>query len=242
MRKGKYRHILKDGKKSKKPDSFYEKYLYTFEELLKAELSVLRQCLSAPNGTAVIGAKTKWGNEHWIRNEYLRREMNNLPPMAALDEFCYGPTISAAVPRQQWVDLHNQFPDKVIDMKNVHLKQSMIGRGLYTLPLEWWYGVFPQNEIFFMCTEELSDQTGDALNELGTFLGLPMNQYNFSQSIASGAYNVAGHHGYDTEIPWSTIKTSTKVPLSIEFRKELQEFIRPYNERLFALVGRRCKW
>lgn len=32
------------------------------------------------------------------------------------------------------------------------------------------------------------------------------------------------------------------IPLSAELKKELLEFIQPYNERLFALTGKRCQW
>jgi hypothetical protein len=32
------------------------------------------------------------------------------------------------------------------------------------------------------------------------------------------------------------------IPLSDQVRQELEDFVRPYNERLFNLVGRRCNW
>jgi hypothetical protein len=248
IRRGKFKHIPSD-RHNEKPDSFYEQYLFSFEDMMKAELRVLKKCLAAPNGAAIVGARQRFAGKPWAQGEYNRRQRLGLPPMADLDEFCYGKALSFKVPRVQWVDLTNQYPEKVIELKNVHLKQSLIGRGLYTFPLEWWYTVFPHNELYFVCTEELQDRSGQSLNNLGDFLGLPQNQYNFSESVATGAFNVGGHRGYDKEIPWSEIekdqqtkKNKTEIPLSAEFRKELEAFVRPYNERLFALVGRRCDW
>jgi len=139
---------------------------------------------------------------------------------------------------------------QIIDKNNLHLKQSFIGRGLYALPLEWWYIHFPKEEIFFMCTEELSDLSGAPMNNLGNFLGLP--SFNFSEVVQGGAYNVGGHKGYDKETSWVEIEEETNVtvatttqqdiPLSDDFLRELKAFILPYNERLFALTGRRCDW
>jgi hypothetical protein len=40
----------------------------------------------------------------------------------------------------------------------------------------------------------------------------------------------------------STDETGTEIPLSDEFQKELEEFIRPVNERLFELIDRPCNW
>jgi hypothetical protein len=242
MRFGRFPHIPRDTKKEK-PDSFYEQYLYTFEEMVVAELKVLNECLSTTNGSAIIGAKMRWGDQSWIKHEFTRRTTLGLPPLAALDEFCYGDILNANVPKKQWIDLNEKYPEKVIDATNVHLKQSIVGRGLYTLPLEWWYGAFRTNkELFFVCTEELSDRSGKGLNQLGDFLGLPVNQYNFSESIAGGAYNVAGFRGYDQEVPLDMLENKSEIPLSKNVRKMLDEFVKPYNERLFDLVGRRCDW
>ena len=82
------------------------------------------------------------------------------------------------------------------------------------------------------------------MNRVGEFLGLPRYD-NFSAVVQGGAYNVGGHRGYDHEISWNQLKQEHKsddIPLTDEFRKELEEFIKPYNERLFEMTGRRCDW
>lgn len=235
-----------------KSDDYYEKYLFSFEDMMRAELIVLRQCLSAPMGSSVKGARDAYGSKPWAKHEFERRQKEKLPPLVDLDGFCYGEQVDKKVLRRQWTELMEQYPEKVIIKKNVHLQQSFIGRGLYALPLEWWYVVYRPSDIYFVCTEEMRDMSGAPLNRLGQFLGL--SSYNFSRAVSQGAYNVGGHRGYDKEISWTELQeeenvnateslvATKEIPLSDEFRKELDEFIRPYNERLFQLVGRRCDW
>jgi hypothetical protein len=240
------------GIKPQQDDSYYERYLFSFEDMMVAELEVLRECLATPNGSAVNGARETWGSQSWAQPEYARRDKLRLDPLVDLDGFCYGEAVNKKIIRQQWANLMEKYPNKVIEERNVHLKQSMIGRGLYALPLEWWYAVFNTSDIYFLCTEELDDMTGEPINKLGQFLGLP--SYNFSETVSRGAYNVGGHEGYDKEVSWSELEnerisnttddsaSEQEIPLSIEFRRELEEFIRPYNDRLFELIGRRCDW
>jgi hypothetical protein len=245
MRKGVMYGIKKD-----QPDSYYHEFLFSFEDMIKAELEILRECLSIPNGSAVSGAKIAWGKKSWAIAEYERRDRFELDPLVDLDGHCYGGPVNPSIIRKQWTNLFSQYPKKIIPNQNVHLTQAMIGRGLYTFPLEWWYAVFDNNEIYFVCTEELKDMTGEPLNQLGKFLGL--HSFNFSEIVSRGAYNVGSHHGYDNEVPWNELEsegtnnvsegTTSTIPLSDEVRKELEDFVRPYNERLFKLVGRRCNW
>jgi hypothetical protein len=229
-------------------DEFYEQYLFSFEDMVKAELKVLRECF-ASKGPGVVGARKKYSRQQWIKPEFERRKKLGEPPLVDLDGYCYGGVVSADVPRKQWAELVAAHPEKIILSQNLHLVQSFIGRGLYTFPLEWWYAAFPQSQMHFVCTEEMSDMSGGPMNEVGEFLGLP--KYNFSSIVMKGAYNVGGHKGYDNEVSWSTIEEESTsqgdeskkdIPLSDEFRRELADFVRPYNERLFALTGRRCDW
>lgn len=248
LRTGKIYGIQKD-----QPDEYYLDYLFSFEDMIQAELQILRECLSVPNGSAVSGAKSSWGKKQWAKKEYERRDKLGLDPLVDLDGHCYGGEVNFTVTRRQWTNLYAKYPKKVIPSNNVHLTQAMIGRGLYTLPLEWWYAVFNSSDIYFVCTEELKDMTGEPLNQLGQFLGL--HSFNFSQIVGRGAYNVGSHRGYDNEVSWNELQVeslsntsdsesadSEAIPLSDQVRRDLEDFVRPYNERLFKLVGRRCKW
>ena len=228
-------------------ETYYEQFLFSFEDMLEAELKWLRSCLAVPNGAAVEGARDSYaGSQPWL-SEYERRQSEGLDPLVDLDGSCYGAEISKEVVRGQWAELMEQYPEKVITKSNVHLVQSFLGRSLYVLPLEWWYAVFDPSEIYFICTEELQDMSGEPLNDLGQFLGL--SSFDFSAAVQKGAYNVGGHRGYDKEISWNEFNASRaadearlEIPLTEELRQEVEAFVQPYNERLFQLVGRRCNW
>lgn len=236
-----------DGIPKKKGQDFYKPYLFSFQQMMEAELKQLKSCLTAPNGSAVKQVREKYGSDEAWAGEFERREQEGLPPMATLGTECYGNSLNDGALREQWIDLKEQYPEKIILNKNVHLQQALIGRSLYTIPLEWWYAMFDRSDLYFICTEELRDLSGDPLNDLGQFLGLP--SFNFSSAVQRGAYNVGGNRGYDKETSWDSYKSArendtdrTEYPLTDEFRQELEDFIRPYNERLFQLVGRRCDW
>jgi hypothetical protein len=261
IRKGLFNHIPTNLPN----DHDYETYLFSLEDLLRAELHHLQACLAVPNGSAVAGARDKWAKpSSWAHTEFERRSILGLPPLVSLDEHCYGDRIDAKTPRRQWKNLVQQHPNKVIKLPNGHLIQAILGRSLYVLPLEWWYIVFPPRDIYFVCTEELRDKTGESMNYVGQFLGLP--SFNFSTVVQRGVYNLGGHQGYDQATPWEQVegetsqrgmaqlrltKNSTTIAthvfasllvLSDDFRRDFEEFIKPYNERLFQLVGRRCNW
>mmetsp|Transcript_28140 Transcript_28140/g.39587 ORF Transcript_28140/g.39587 Transcript_28140/m.39587 type:complete len:566 (-) Transcript_28140:1409-3106(-) len=247
LRRGRH-HAVGRGKS----DEEYQKYLFTFEELVRAELKNLRDCLK-PGGRGELHARNDWYKYDWAKAEFDRRQHEGMPALIELDKHCYGNTVSKTVPRAQWTELVAKNPDKIINMPNIHLVQSIIGRSLYTLPLEWWYANFPSKEIYFVCTEELRDVTGEPMNELGQFLGLP--SFNFSDVVGEGMYNVGFNQGYDKPTSWEDVEKAensedgfgrrmdkSEIPLPDDLRKEVLEFIQPYNERLFKLTGRTCNW
>ena len=246
-------------------DYYRENHLFSFEEMLKAELKVLRECLE-PGGRGERKAKERFGKMAWAIDEFQRREQQGLPPLIDLDEHCYGNKVKHLVPRRQWADLIEANPDKIINLPNLHLVQSFIGRSIYALPLEWWYIAFPPEDIYLVCNEDMRDNTADMLNRLTSWLGLP--DFDFSDVVSQGMYNVGGHQGYDKATPWEDVdpdagdagdiepqygmqkedehdlleEREENIPISEELRKELLDFVRPYNERLFELTGQRCSW
>jgi len=228
-------------------DDYYQKYLFSFEEMVVAELRHLQQnCLDEVNGTAITGAEKEYMEYGWVNDETLRRKEQGLPRLADIDGHCYGNRVNSHVLRQQWNELQTANPEKVILDHNTHLIQSFIGRSLYALPLEWWYARFGDAPIYFVCTEELSDTTGRGVAQVARFLGLP--NYDFSETVQKGAFNVGGHRGYDKEVTWEVIANDTHhvsidsvIPLSDEVLKQVKSFLQPYNERLFHLTGRRCR-
>jgi len=242
------------------PDREYlEKYLFTFEEHMQAELRVLQSCLAQPNGAAIAGARNKWGRYRWGTQAYAdweerqrekqggsnSNDTSSYDMLADLDGFCYGKQVNDTVLRPQWAELQMKNPQKVIMDKNVHLLQSHLGRSIYVLPLEWWYTQYRDEDVFFVCTEELQDLSGQSMEPLRQWLGLP--QFNFSSILQQGAFNVGGNGNaaYDKETSWDKAASTgmaTNIPISDELREQIMDFMEPYNERLYKLVGKRCRW
>jgi hypothetical protein len=250
-------------------DEYYEPYFFSFEELVKAELQQLRNCL---HGFGPEKTRSQWYHLSWTQPEFDRREKEGLDPLIDLDGLCYGhKKVNDTVLREQWAELQMKHPERHIPPSNAFLTQAIIGRSLYVFPMEWWYILFDSKDILFYCTEDLSD--AEKFNDFSMQLGLP--SYNYSEVMGQGAFNVGGHRGYDKATSWEELQEEEKeqvdpsssssatldvssssknddtkkddsaddgIPLSAELRQEVLDFVRPYNERLFQLVGKRCEW
>ncbi len=244
-----------------KTEKFYQDYLYSFEELAWAELATLKECLQ-PGGRGETYSYNHYGKYNFFHGTFESRANSSKTPLIDLDGACYEATKSRYVPRVQWNELAKRIPDKILDLPNLQLTQSIIGRGVYVFPLEWWYEVFASTSaqkedwIHTICTEDMGDYPVDTMDDVSSFLGLP--EFDFTNTTSVGRYNVGGHRGYDTlttadeeadEHDEQVSSTSESKPSSIdltsisdELMTELMEFYRPYNERLFTLIGRRCAW
>jgi hypothetical protein len=235
----KRKHNLRKGEKEKLDDYYIENNLFSFEELITAELEVLRRCLHMGVGEMKTSLKYK-KLDQW-RPEFSRREENKLPGLIVIDEYCYGNQISQSVPRRQWEGLVQQYPDKIINVPNIFLVQSLIGRSLYTFPLEWWYAIYPKDDLYIVCNENLKHETAKTMSDLSDFLGLP--EYDFTEAVSAGMYNVGDHRGYDKPTKWDpNNETAPQIPISDQLKEEFLTFVQPYNERLFKLMGKRCNW
>mmetsp|Transcript_16231 Transcript_16231/g.30699 ORF Transcript_16231/g.30699 Transcript_16231/m.30699 type:complete len:553 (+) Transcript_16231:4385-6043(+) len=222
---------------------YYEKYVFSFEEMVRAELKLLRECLT-PGGRGEEGTRDAYGSQDWAAPELERRQRHGESALISLDASCYGDRISDAVPRRQWTDLVEEYPDKMINLPNLHVVQSLVGRSLYTLPLEWWYALYPREDLHIICNEDLRYKSNESMSNVTEFLGLP--PFDFSEVTGAGMFNTGGNTGYDTVTKWDEstgVAASTDdIPISAELRKEYMEFVQPFNERLFQLIGKRCNW
>jgi len=155
----------------------------------------------------------------------------------------YGGEVSKDVPRRQWQDLVERYPNKVINVQNLHTVQSLVGPSLNTLPVEWWYALYRKEDLYLFCNEDLRYRTADSMSDVSDFLGLP--SFDFNDVVNAGPYNVGDHTGCNIITTWnstSTAPSSDGIPISDELRKEYMDFVKPYNERLFELAGKRCNW
>jgi len=97
---------------------------------------------------------------------------------------------------------------------------SMLSRGFYAEQLENWYKVFPKNQILIIQSEEFIKNPNKVMNDIFDFLDLP-------------------HY----EIPDTSKKNKIHYdPMKKETRSDLIKFFRPYNEKLYSLIGRNFNW
>lgn len=217
---------------------FNENSIFSFEDLIAAELKVLKDCLK-PSGKAEKVANSTYGSKFWAIEEISRRETSGLPPMIAIDESCYGGRVSSSVPRYQWTELAEKYPKKKINVPNLHLVQSLVGRSLYTLPLEWWYAVYPKDSLYLVCSEDLRYRTSETMTNLTKFLGLPAFDFTNATSVM---FNIGDRPGYDKATESNSIQPPEKIPISDGLKKDYMNFVAHYNQRLFELVGKSCHW
>jgi len=194
-----------------KTDQYYrQRHLFSFEELAFAELKMLKECLEY-GGRGEQWTNKRFGTkpDQFFYEAIQRRNMNknditsDSPPLVNLDEACYMATRSQYVPRAQWTDLAKLHPNKTLALPNLQLVQSLVGRGVYSHPLEWWYEVFSHSDVIDMedrihvvCTEDMANIPETTMESITSFLGLPA--FDFENVTDVGRYNVGGHRGYDT--------------------------------------------
>jgi hypothetical protein len=97
---------------------------------------------------------------------------------------------------------------------------SMLARGFYAEQLENWYKIFSKDQILIIKSEEFATETNKIMNNIFDFLELP--QYNIPDNSKKNKIH------YE--------------PMKKETRDDLIEFFRPYNEKLYSLVGRNFNW
>ena len=112
-----------------------------------------------------------------------------------------------------------------IDKNNVDeyynfVHTSMLARGFYAEQLETWYKIFPKNQILIIKSEDFAIQTNKIMNEIFNFLGLE----NFNILDNSKKNKIM----YE--------------PMKEETRKELIEYFRPYNKKLYSMINRNFNW
>jgi hypothetical protein len=245
-------------------DLYYLKnHMFSLEELARAELQSLRHCLK-PGGQGEKYTRNRYAKykDSFFYKSINQRMISDFPNFVHLDGACYQESSSLTVPRVHWTALGKQHPNKILALPDLHLIQSIIGRGLYNFPLEWWYEVFGnnskdrENRIHVVCNEDMANRSIETMENVTRFLGLPGFD-SWGNVTDVGYYNVGGHRGYDTitqvdndedesesDFGESAIDRAmahlTNIPDSL--MSELMKFYHPYNERLFDLIGKRCPW
>ena len=97
---------------------------------------------------------------------------------------------------------------------------SLLARGFYAEQLEKWYKVFSKEQIFIIKSEEFANDTQKIMNDVFQFLEL--KNFNIQDTSKKNKKH------YE--------------PMKNETRKDLIEYFRPHNEKLYELIGRDFGW
>ena len=121
--------------------------------------------------------------------------------------------------------------DKINIQKNEHTPKNMnyfqtvvensyLARSFYEEQLQIWFKHFPKNKFLIISTEELAFSTDKSLEKIFTFLG------------------VSNHKIFDL-----TKQNKADYPqMNSDTRKMLLDYFRPFNEKLYLLLGYRLDW
>lgn len=99
---------------------------------------------------------------------------------------------------------------------------SYKSRGMYVDQLARYSALFPRDQLLVLKAEDLFTDTGASLREVYGFLGIDheyLPKYLHPRNVG----------GYDKNVP-------------TDVYEYLREFFQPYNERLYAYLGRRFDW
>ena len=101
------------------------------------------------------------------------------------------------------------------------VKPAYVQTGIYFYQIEKYYNLFPKENILIIEHSELQNNHNNAIEKICNFLNLPF------ETLPQKKINVSvkeNKHDYDDVL------------------KKLNEFYKPYNEKLFQLIGKRYNW
>ncbi|PTX50128.1 sulfotransferase domain-containing protein [Melghirimyces profundicolus] len=104
--------------------------------------------------------------------------------------------------------------------KTKHIVYSYLDRGKYVEQLQRWLKVYPGNQILVIRSEDYFNNPSESLNQTLNFLGLPTQDIELGYIPNKGIYT----------------------PMNPSTRKRLVNYFRPYNQRLYKLLGRNMDW
>ena len=195
---------------------------YTAESLKALKFIVM---LREPVSRAVSSWKYKvqCGKEHRSLEKAIKEGMFQVTSserMLSLKDF----QIGSETFRNHWESAILDAPGRTCSPFKDH-----VGKGVYSLQLELWFSIFSNREHYkFIPLESLRDRPKNTVRDVLEFVGLESTEEcNQSTQIR---YNGSKPSG---------VKLSAEDLRAIE---RLKEFYRPYNEKLYAMIGRKLGW
>ena len=129
-----------------------------------------------------------------------------------------------------YYSINSRCPYRKVDPHNIIL------RGLYFYSVIHFLQIFPSSQMKIVISEDLKvntlqekTKTNDILQDLFSFLDICPFQYD---PTLLEPVHVTGSSQIVKDVP----------PISIELREKLKQFYKPYNQALYALIGRDLGW
>lgn len=101
-----------------------------------------------------------------------------------------------------------------------HRHYSYCGRSRYVEQLPRWMNLFPQEQLLILNSEELFANPATTVKQTLAFLNLPAEVNSTYKPFNEARYT----------------------PMKPETRQRLIEYFKPYNERLYELLGQKFEW
>lgn len=109
---------------------------------------------------------------------------------------------------------------------HTYQRYNYIARGLYADQLEQWYGYFPKEQFLLLTSDDFYKDPNALVKEALHFLGIPEAQLE----------------RFDSSPRQENKSGEAKSKLDPEIRQQLVEYYRPYNQRLYELMGSDLGW
>tara|TARA_B100000953_G_scaffold99107_1_gene81383 strand:- start:1055 stop:2044 length:990 start_codon:yes stop_codon:yes gene_type:complete len=147
------------------------------------------------------------------------------------------------------IEIGNKKPELKIGNTNYdQFSFSHLRHGLYAQHLEKWLKFFPKEQLLILHAKDLYDNLDNIIAETFEFLNLP--KYQVENRIEKSKIDKIRPLGGHEHNIYKNIDSKTRTLFSVQnypemksdTRKFLQDFFRPYNEKLFKMIGRRFDW
>ena len=149
------------------------------------------------------------------------------------------------------IEIENEKPEFTIENTNYDHYQpafSYLRHGIYANYILNWLKLFPKEQLLILHTKELYNNRDNVLDKTFEFLDLPKhrienriekNKIDKIRPLAGRQQNIYKNIDSKTQTLFNTQDYPEMKPKT---RKFLQDFFRPYNEKLFEIIGKRFDW
>ena len=128
------------------------------------------------------------------------------------------------------------FPERTLltemDLRSFYV-QSFVFRSIYCDQVERWLRLFSRDQIMFLQSEEFFSDPSLTMDRVAKFLGLQKFDFGSSGPLQR-AWDLGAQDVFETPREYPDMNEETRLMLA--------EFFKPYNERLYQLIGHDLDW